>query len=54
MMIVRLATLYDTETTPLTKRNEEELKEGKFRMILFSLGVTKMNSIRYHFTAEKA
>lgn len=35
--------LYDLETAALKKRQEEELKIAKLKMLRFSLGITRMD-----------
>ena len=42
------AMLYGLETVAQTKRQEAEVKVAELKMLLFSLGVTRMDKIRVH------
>ena len=46
---VRPAMLYGLETVPLTKKQEAELAVAELKMLRFSLGVTRMEKIKYEF-----
>ena len=45
-MVVRPAMLYGLEAVALTKRQEAELEVAELKMLRFSLGVMRMDSIR--------
>ena len=42
-MVVRPAMLYGLETVPLTKKQEVELVVAELKMLIFSLGVIRMD-----------
>ena len=46
---VRPAMLYGLETVALTKRQEAEIEVAELKMLRFSLGVTRMDSIRNEY-----
>ena len=46
---VRPAMLYGLETVALTKRQEAEMEVAELKMLLFSLGVTRMDKIRNEY-----
>ena len=46
---VRPAMLYGLETVALTKRQETEMEVAELKMLLFSLGVTRMDKIRNEY-----
>ena len=48
-MAVRPAMLYGLETVALTKRQEAEMEVAELNMLLFSLGVTGMDTIRNEY-----
>ena len=48
-MVVRPAMLYGLETVSLTKKQEAELAVAELKMLIFSLGVTKMDKIKNEF-----
>ncbi|KAK3526662.1 hypothetical protein QTP70_030874 [Hemibagrus guttatus] len=47
--VVRPAMLYGLETVPLRKRQESELEVAELKMLRFSLGVTRLDRIRYEY-----
>ncbi|KAK3546997.1 hypothetical protein QTP86_008421, partial [Hemibagrus guttatus] len=47
--VVRLAMLYGLETVSLKKRQESELEVAELKMLRFSLGVTRLDSIRNEY-----
>ena len=46
---VRPAMLYGLETVALTKRQEAEMEVAEFKMMRFSLGMTRMDKIRNEY-----
>ena len=48
-MAVRPAMLYGLETVALTKRQEAEMEVAELKMLRFSLGVTRMDTIRNEY-----
>ena len=46
---VRPARLYGLETVALTKRQEAEMEVAELKILLFSLGVTRMDNIRNEY-----
>ncbi|KAK3552816.1 hypothetical protein QTP86_022562, partial [Hemibagrus guttatus] len=47
--VVRPAMLYDLETVSLRKRQESELEVAELKMLRFSLGVTRLDTIRNEY-----
>ena len=48
-MVVRPAMLYGSEAVALRKRQETELEVAEIKMLRFSLGMTRMDRIRYEY-----
>lgn len=44
--------MYGLETVVVTKRQEAQLEMGEFKMLRFSLGVTRMDRIRNEWIAQ--
>ena len=51
---VRPAMLYGLDTVALTKRQEAEMEVAELKMLRFSLGVTRMDTIRNEYTTGTA
>ena len=51
---VRPAMLFGLETVALTKRQEAEVEVAELKMLLFSLGVTRMDKIRNDYIRRTA
>ena len=46
--------LYGLDTVALTKRQEAEMQVAELKMLRFSLGVTRMDTIRNEYTTGTA
>ena len=46
--------LYGLDTVALTKRQEAEMEVAELKMLRFSLGVTRMDTIRNEYTTGTA